>query len=87
MRQRSQYYRALQTTQSGSMDITAWMIWFLDCLTSAMNNSGRTADAALSQAKLQPFAQANSLNERQVKVVGRLIEGGRETSRPTATGG
>ena len=75
MRQRSQYYRALQTTQSGSMDITAWMIWFLDCLTSAMNNSDRTADAALSRAKLQPFAQANSLNERQVKVVGRLIEG------------
>ena len=75
MRQRSQYYRALQTTQSGSMDITAWMIWFLDCLTSAMNNSARTADAALSRAKLQPFAQANGLNERQVKVVGRLIEG------------
>jgi Fic family protein len=75
MRQRSQYYRALQTTQSGSMDITAWMIWFLDCLTSAMNNSDRTAEAALSRAKLQPFAQANSLNERQVKVVGRLIEG------------
>ena len=75
MRQRSQYYRALQTTQSGSIDITAWMIWFLDCLTSAMNNSARTADAALSRAKLQPFAQANSLNERQVKVVGRLIEG------------
>ena len=75
MRQRSQYYRALQTTQSGSMDITAWMIWFLDCLTSAMNNSDRTVDAALSRVKLQPFAQANSLNERQVKVVGRLIEG------------
>ena len=36
MRQRSRYYRALQVTQSGSMNITAWMLWFFDCLTEAM---------------------------------------------------
>ena len=36
MRQRSRYYRALQVTQSGSMNITAWMLWFFDCLTDAM---------------------------------------------------
>ena len=36
LRQRSRYYRALQVTQSDSMNITAWMLWFLDCLTDAM---------------------------------------------------
>ena len=36
LRQRSRYYRALQVTQSGSMNITAWMLWFFDCLTDAM---------------------------------------------------
>ena len=36
LRQRSRYYRALQVTQSGSMNITAWMLWFIDCLTDAM---------------------------------------------------
>ena len=36
LRQRSRYYRALQVTQSGSMNITAWMLWFFDCLTEAM---------------------------------------------------
>ena len=36
LRQRSRYYRALQVTQSGSMNITAWLLWFFDCLTDAM---------------------------------------------------
>ena len=36
LRQRSRYYRALQVTQSDSMNITAWMLWFFDCLTDAM---------------------------------------------------
>ena len=39
MRQRSRYYRALEVTQSGSMNITAWMLWFFDCLTDAINAS------------------------------------------------
>ena len=36
LRQRNRYYRALQVTQSDSMNITAWMLWFLDCLTDAI---------------------------------------------------
>lgn len=36
LRQRSRYYRALQVTQSGSINITAWLLWFFDCLTDAM---------------------------------------------------
>lgn len=36
LRQRSRYYRALQVTQSDSMNVTAWMLWFFDCLTAAM---------------------------------------------------
>ena len=36
LRQRSRYYRALQVTQSDSMNVTAWMLWFFDCLTGAM---------------------------------------------------
>ena len=33
LRQRAQYYDALMVTQSGSMDVTGWVTWFLDCLT------------------------------------------------------
>ena len=75
LRQRQRYYRALQVTQSGSMDITSWMIWFLDCLTSAMNQGQRAAGAARSRVKLHAFAKDNDLNQRQVKFLSRLIDG------------
>ena len=75
MRQRDRYYQALQVTQSGSMDITGWMIWFLDCLTEAVSYGKQTANAAMSRTKLQAFAQNHSLNGRQVKFIDRLIDG------------
>ena len=37
--QREDYYRALQVAQSGSMNITAWLIWFLNCLADAIESS------------------------------------------------
>ena len=75
LRQQGEYYQALMTTQSGSMDITDWMIWFLDCLKAAMDRGDRSTCAAVSRAKLQVFAQDHALNHRQVKFCERLIEG------------
>ena len=75
MRQRDRYYQALQVTQSGSMDITGWMIWFLDCLAEAASHGKQTANAAMSRTKLQAFSQNHNLNERQVKFLDRLVDG------------
>ena len=68
-------YQALQVTRSGSMDIAAWMAWFLDCLTSAVDHGDRAANMARSRARLQAFAQANGLNARQVKFLDRALYG------------
>ncbi len=37
--QREDYYQALQVTQSGSMNITDWLTWFLNCLADAIESS------------------------------------------------
>ena len=42
MRQRSRHYWALEVTQSGSMNVTGWMLWFFDCLTEAIDESRKT---------------------------------------------
>ena len=39
LRQRESYYLALQVTQSGSMNITNWLAWFLNCLSLAIDHS------------------------------------------------
>src|SRR5437899_12589428 len=30
--ERDGYYRILEATQKGDLDITEWLLWFLDCL-------------------------------------------------------
>ena len=37
--ERTDYYRILEQTQQGTMDITPWMEWFLGCLTRAIEGA------------------------------------------------
>lgn len=34
--ERNDYYAILESTQKGGMDVTEWLIWFLDCLARAI---------------------------------------------------
>ena len=75
LRQRARYYDALMVTQSGSMDITGWVTWFLDCLTATADQAEQTVAAMQSRGRLQGFADTHGLNHRQVKFLDRLIDG------------
>ena len=41
------------SAQVGSMDITRWLVWFLDRRTAAMNQADKTVDATQSTTRLQ----------------------------------
>jgi Fic family protein len=61
--------------QKGGLDITAWQEWFLACLHRAIEGSGAILSRVLEKARFwDRFAQA-SLNERQVEVLNRLLDG------------
>ena len=75
MRQRTEYYQVLEETQSGLLEITGWMVWFLDCLTNAMGQGETIATAAASRHRLQALVETHGLNHRQVKFAERLING------------
>ena len=75
LRQRARYYDALMVTQSGSMDVTGWVTWFLDCLTATVDQAEQTVAAMQSRGRLQGFADTHGLNRRQVKFIDRLIDG------------
>jgi Fic family protein len=73
-RERNDYYATLERTQKGALDITQWQEWFLSCLRRALEASQSTLSVVLDKARFwQRFAQ-QSLNERQVKVLNRLLE-------------
>ena len=81
------YYDTLEWTQKGDLDVTRWQHWFLNCLSRAIDGAQETLGAVLIKAHFwERFAKA-PLNERQVKVLNRLMDGfkGKLTTSKWAT--
>ena len=77
-RERQAYYDILERTQKRSLDVTEWLAWFVDTLHRAVDHSNRTLDTVLARTHLwQRWTAPGSvpLNERQVKLLHRLLEG------------
>lgn len=73
--ERSAYYDMLETTQKGPLDITQWMEWFLGCLSRAIDEAGDTLAAVIQKARFWEKHAGESFNERQTKVLNRMLDG------------
>ena len=73
--ERSDYYDILEQTQKGSLDITAWMRWFLGCLDRAFDGAETTLAVVLQKARFWESRAGESFNARQRKIVNRLLDG------------
>ena len=80
--ERNAYYEILEATQKGDLDITAWHAWFLECLLRAIDGAQEILSAVLTKARFWERFAKQPLNERQIKVLNRLLDGfeGRLTS-------
>ncbi|HNJ77237.1 MAG TPA: DUF4172 domain-containing protein, partial [Azospira sp.] len=74
-RERKAYYDILETTQKGGMDVTDWLMWFLESLHRAVDQAQHTLDAVLTKARFWHCWASLPLNERQVKLLNRLLDG------------
>ena len=74
-RERSAYYDILEKTQKGNLDITAWLLWFLECLDRAISSSEENLSAVTQKAKFWERHQAISLNDRQRKMLNKFMDG------------
>lgn len=77
-RERKAYYDILERTQKQSLDVTEWLAWFLETLHRAVDQTQHTLDTVLARTRFwQRWAAPGSapLNERQVKLVNRLLDG------------
>jgi Fic family protein len=73
--ERDAYYAILERTQKGTMDITAWMQWFLACLTRAIEDAHGTLSGVIEKARYWERLRGVPLNDRQRLVITRLLEG------------
>ncbi len=74
-RERRDYYDILERTQKSSLDVTPWLKWFLENLATAVNTAQHTLDAVLAKARFWQRWATTPLNERQVKLLNRLLDG------------
>ena len=75
MRKRNSYYEILQKITAGDLCITDWLLWFFETMESAII---RSYDTLLKIRQKAIFWQNNSevtFNERQVKILNRLLDG------------
>ena len=75
LEERKNYYEILEKTQSGSLDITEWLTWFLKCLDRAIAHSNEITSTALAKESFwQDLKKKNvSLNARQKRVLNKLL--------------
>ena len=73
--ERSEYYRILETTQRGTLDVSPWLEWFLACLGRAINGSEGILSAVVTRARFWGMHGHYPMNERQRKVLNLLLDG------------
>ncbi|MSO14432.1 Fic family protein [Rickettsiales endosymbiont of Trichoplax sp. H2] len=61
---RKNYYLKLEKSQKGNLDITEWIIWFLDCLKKAIKASEDTLSFTLYKAKFWKEHEEIIINTR-----------------------
>ena len=72
---RKSYYDVLEKTQKGNLDITEWIYWFLNTLQRAIINSEETLTLVIRKHKFWNTYGSLIKNERQKKVLNKLLEG------------
>ncbi len=71
--QKTQYYDILESTQKGTLDITEWLVWFLECLKNAIDNSETLVHKIMAKHHFWNKHKTVTLNERQIKIIELLF--------------
>ena len=72
--ERNKYYDILESTQKGDLDVTAWLIWFLDCLMRSMDQTDETIKKTMVRVQFWETNKETLFNARQQKILQLLLD-------------
>ena len=75
MKERDDYYNALETAQKGDLDSTGWLEWYLGCVLRAVLSANEEIKGTLYLTSLSQCAKGGSLNPRQMQMMNMLMHG------------
>jgi Fic family protein len=73
--ERDAYYDILEQTQKATLDITAWLAWFLGCLERALMGTEVTLASVLRKARFWDQHRAAPINDRQRLMLNKMLDG------------
>lgn len=73
--ERKSYYDILEKTQKGDLNITDWLLWFLDCLIKALKSTETVLVRVLTKADFWQKQKDTDLNVRQKLMLNKLLDG------------
>lgn len=75
--ERKGYYAILESTQKGGLDVTEWLVWFLDCLGRAIVKAEMLTAAVLEKDRFWRYLKDESIevSERQKEIINLLLDG------------
>ncbi|BDP43668.1 hypothetical protein DAETH_36370 (plasmid) [Deinococcus aetherius] len=74
-RERKAYYEVLEATQRGGVDITAWIVWFLNQLQAALTSAEGVLEMVHHKQGFWDAHRDIQLNGRQIKVLNKVLDG------------
>lgn len=72
---RKKYYEILERSQKGELNITNWIVWFLNCLIKALNSTELVLNGVLFKARFWNQNAKTIFNPRQKKLLNKLLDG------------
>jgi len=76
MRSRDKYYKILEDVQRCRLDSTEWFLWFIKCITASIEHSRDIIANVFLRVDFWNQHAQDELNERQQKVINRMLEAG-----------
>lgn len=74
MAHRKEYYQLLEQSQKGELDITPWLLWFLDTLEDALKHGQSRFNRVIQKTCFWQTHGQTVLSARQIKVLNRLLD-------------
>lgn len=72
--EKEDYYDTLESTQKGTLEITNWLVWFLECLVRAIDRAEKVLIDILLKARVWKSLTGFEINDRQREILNRLLD-------------
>ncbi|MCF6308467.1 MAG: Fic family protein [Flavobacteriaceae bacterium] len=73
--ERKAYYEILEKSQQSSLNVTTWLVWFLNCLLNSIKSSETVLNKVLYKHKFWNAYATEIQNERQKRMLNKLLDG------------